>query len=176
MPLFKSHPAPVDEPIANTNVDTPTRKHTGLFGRRRSVSPVGRTTTSPTRASVDHPAATTRRGGFFGGRRNSYDSDGGPNGTVGRANSVTSGTTPLHESIHKDPSIIAAKEKVAIAERSESEADRALHQARAMVREARDHVRVLEREAAAEAKRAQAKQALSNDISKSAGGLGRHGN
>lgn len=45
---------------------------------------------------------------------------------------------------------MAAREKLTHAENAEAEADRALFQARAMVREAKDHVRVLEREAAAE--------------------------
>ncbi|KAJ7661694.1 hypothetical protein B0H17DRAFT_1094264 [Mycena rosella] len=45
---------------------------------------------------------------------------------------------------------MAAREKVTTAERAEADADKALLQARAMVREARDHVRFLEREAAEE--------------------------
>jgi len=78
--------------------------------------------------------------------------------------------------VHKDPTIIAAREKVTFAEKAEAEADRALAAARNMVREARDHVRFLEKEAAEEQKRARAKQAVANDVSKSARGLGRHGN
>ncbi|KAJ7497769.1 hypothetical protein FB451DRAFT_1121511 [Mycena latifolia] len=116
-----------------------------MFSRRRSLSPVDDPATNP-----NHPANANRRGGFFGNRANNFN-------------------------LHKDPTIIAAREKVTSAEQAEAEADRALLQARAMVREAKDHVRFLEREAAAEAKRAQAKQAVSNDVSKSASGLGRHG-
>ncbi|KAF7315849.1 PALP domain-containing protein [Mycena indigotica] len=190
MPLFKSQPTPAEERVVPVD-NTPTRKHT-LFGRRRSVSPSRRTTTSPTRRDVDQPVdGTTRRGGFFGGRRRSVESN-EDRRSIGRASSMTSGRTNgsvrsgngsgffgrnniLKESIHKDPSIIAAKEKVTFAEKAEVAADEALVQARAMVREAKDHVRLLEREAAEEAKRAKAKQAVSNDISRSAGGLGRHG-
>lgn len=46
-----------------------------------------------------------------------------------------------------DPSIIAARERVLSAETAEREADRALVQAKAAVKEAREHVGMLEREA-----------------------------
>ena len=46
-----------------------------------------------------------------------------------------------------DPSIVAARQKVADAESAESAADRALNEARAAVRAAKEHVRVLEQEA-----------------------------
>lgn len=49
-----------------------------------------------------------------------------------------------------DPSIINAKQSLANAEAAEREADRALSVARAAVREAREHVARLEREAAEE--------------------------
>ncbi|KAF7321985.1 PALP domain-containing protein [Mycena kentingensis (nom. inval.)] len=185
MPLFKSHPAPVEEPVHDPALErNPTQKHS-LFSRRRSVSPVARTD-----ASLDRADTTGTRRGFFGGRRNSVEADRQGNGTFGRAGSVTSsrrsnsfrsGTgffgrnNNFKESLHKDPTIIAAREKVSIAEKAEEAADQALIQARTMVREAKDHVRFLEREAIEEAKRAKAKQAVANDISKSAGGLGRHG-
>lgn len=50
----------------------------------------------------------------------------------------------------EDPSIVDARQRVAQAERAEQEADRALVQARAAVRDAREHVKVLEQEAAEE--------------------------
>jgi hypothetical protein len=50
----------------------------------------------------------------------------------------------------EDPSIIAAHERVQSAEVAEQEADRALMQARVAVREAKEHVRRLEKEAAEE--------------------------
>lgn len=45
-----------------------------------------------------------------------------------------------------DPSIISARQKVSEAEEAERQADRALVEARATVREARQHVKNLERE------------------------------
>ena len=52
--------------------------------------------------------------------------------------------------IGNDPSIMAARQKVEEAERAEQEADHALSLARASVREARDHVKFLEKDAADE--------------------------
>jgi hypothetical protein len=48
---------------------------------------------------------------------------------------------------HEDPSIVGARERVLQAETAEREADRALMQAKASVREARNHVKLLEKEA-----------------------------
>jgi len=76
---------------------------------------------------------------------------------------------------HQDSTILAARQKVTDAEDAEKDADRALIQARSMVREAREHVDILEREAREDAKRAKAKQAEAKVVSKSARGLGRHG-
>jgi len=50
----------------------------------------------------------------------------------------------------EDASITAARERVAVAEAAEKDADRALLQARAAVGEAREHVKRLEHEAAEE--------------------------
>ncbi|KAJ7072128.1 hypothetical protein C8F01DRAFT_972932 [Mycena amicta] len=157
MPLFKSHPAQPD-PV----VTEPARKGS-IFARHRSPSP-----------PPALPPQTHR--GFFGRRRSSEDSSLGS----ARGGSVRSAGSPSRNnhhlaSIHKDPTIVAAREKVTIAEKAEVAADHALSAARAMVREAREHVRILEREAAEEHKRARAKQAVANDVSKSAAGLGRHG-
>ena len=55
----------------------------------------------------------------------------------------------LHRS-HEDPSIMAAREQVLRAENAEREADKALIASRKAVKEARDHVKHLEREAAEE--------------------------
>lgn len=49
--------------------------------------------------------------------------------------------------IGRDPTILNAREKVTNAEAAEADADRALLQAREMVKEAREHVKILEREA-----------------------------
>ena len=83
--------------------------------------------------------------------------------------------------------------QVADAETAERDADRALMQARQAVKDARDHVKFLEQEAAEEcvlfvcvilkedtdisnsARRAKAKQAEAKVINKSAKHLGRHG-
>ncbi|KAF7357787.1 PALP domain-containing protein [Mycena venus] len=181
MPLFKQH-TNEPEPVA----DQPTRKGS-MFTRRRSLSPAS----DPNHPANNNNTATGRRGFFGGGGRSSLDNNANThnNGNVGRSGSVMSGNNSVRSGgsgffggrgmnnfdIHKDPTVMAAREKLTHAENAEAEADRALFQARAMVREAKDHVRVLEREAAAEAKRAKAKQAVSNDVSKSASGLGRHG-
>ncbi|KAJ7267611.1 hypothetical protein B0H12DRAFT_1097970 [Mycena haematopus] len=185
MPLFKQQPQATNEP---ESVDRPIRKGT-LFSRRRSLSPEPVTNNN----TANNNNAAQRRG-FFGGGRTSLDSNANnqnanANGNVGRSGSIMSGNNSVRSGgsgffgrggaqnfdVHKDPTVIAAREKLTHAENAEAEADRALFQARAMVREAKDHVRVLEREAAAEAKRAKAKQAVSNDVSKSASVLGRHG-
>ncbi|KAF9063430.1 hypothetical protein BDP27DRAFT_1232179, partial [Rhodocollybia butyracea] len=73
-------------------------------------------------------------------------------------------------------SVMAARQKVSDAEESEKAADRALQQARNHVKEARDHVKFLEKEAEDDAHRARLKQAEAKIVSKSARGLGRHGN
>lgn len=50
----------------------------------------------------------------------------------------------------EDPSILAARERVGLAETAEREADKALNAARSHVRAAREEVKKLEREAAEE--------------------------
>ncbi|KAJ7497500.1 hypothetical protein FB451DRAFT_234817 [Mycena latifolia] len=169
MPLFKTHPVNEPEPV----VETPARKGS-IFARNRAASP-------------EPIPATNHNRGFFSRRRSSDDSSLGHHSSgserVNRGNSVRSGTSSTggffggrsNFNVHKDPTIIAAREKVTIAEKAETAADRALLQAREMVREAKEHVRVLEREAAEEHKRAKAKQAVANDVSRTARGLGRHG-
>jgi len=141
MPLFKSHPAPVNEPAPTT--DAPARKGS-MFARRRSLSPDPAT-------DPNHPANNnnTARRGFFGRGRASLDSGtGGDDASLARNGSVMSGGSggsgffggrgANNFNVHKDPTIIAAREKVTSAENAEADADRALMQARAMVREARD--------------------------------------
>lgn len=59
------------------------------------------------------------------------------------------------------------------AEAAERDADRALMQARTAVRDARDQVKRLEREAAEEARLAKVKQTQAKNISKRAKPLGR---
>lgn len=147
MPLFKSHPVNEPEPV----VETPTRKGS-IFARNRSVSP--------------EPVHTTNHSrGFFSRRRSSEDSSLGhhsSNERINRNTSVRSGGSSVRSGggffgsrsnnfdVHKDPTIVAARERVAAAEKAEAAADRALLQARAMVKEAKEHVLFLEREAAEE--------------------------
>jgi len=129
---------------------TPTRKGT-LFGRgNRSASPDRSNKSFHTSRSSDSDsvAGSTRSRGFFGNR------NGFP---------------------HNDPTIMSARQKVAEAEEFEKSADRALQQARASVKEARDHVKFLEKEAEDDAHRARLKQAEAKNVSRSARGLGRHG-
>jgi len=166
MPLFKSHPEP--EPV----VEPPARKGSIFARNHRSASP-----------EPVHNTTTNHNRGFFARRRSSDDSSlGHPSsgnsvrsGTSGRAGGGFFGGNGNNFNVHKDPTVLAAREKLSNAEKAEAEADRALLAARAMVREAKDHVRFLEREAAEEHKRAKAKQAVANDVSRSAAGLGRHG-
>lgn len=86
----------------------------------RKGSIFSRTSRSPDTTSTT--TTSTRRSGFF--RRSSSD-----------------------ETAHKDPHILNARRKVADAEAAESAADRALIAARKAVKEAREHVKRLEREA-----------------------------
>lgn len=71
-----------------------------------------------------------------------------------------------------DPSTRAAHERVLTAEAAEREAEKALQHSRNMVRDAKDHVKRLEREAAEEARLARMKQKDSAAISRRAGKLG----
>ncbi|KAK6580021.1 hypothetical protein PZA11_007729 [Diplocarpon coronariae] len=73
----------------------------------------------------------------------------------------------------EDPSILAARERVVKAEKMEKEADFALIAARTAVREARAHIKMLEKEAKQEARLAKIKQTEAKSISKRGHGLGR---
>jgi len=76
---------------------------------------------------------------------------------------------------HEDSSITTARERVLSAEAAERDADRALLTARTSVREAREHVKRLEREAAEEARLAKIKQKQAGALGKRGKMLGRHG-
>jgi hypothetical protein len=102
-------------------VDTPKRRST-LFGRNRDVSP---TSTSNTRNTVHSNNSSS------------------PGGSPHRRSGI------LHRR-DEDPTIIAARERVMNAEAAEKDADRALAAAKIAVREAREHIKRLEREAAEE--------------------------
>ncbi|KAJ3542828.1 hypothetical protein NMY22_g3367 [Coprinellus aureogranulatus] len=126
--------------------------------------------TSPTRDS------TTSGGMFTRNSRASMDSGSSASSTGGgsRSGGGFLGLGRNKNYLDNDPSIMAARQKIADAERAEREADEALRQARVRTNEARETVRILEREALEDAQRAKAKQAEAKAINKSAKKLGRH--
>ena len=136
MPLFKSHrePSPTPEPVQ----EAPNRKGSIFSRRHRSNSPV-----APEPAHEEMNGS--RRGGFFSRNRSLSSSDDSSMRT-GRSSTVNSGHKLHNSRFSNDPSIIAAKQKVNDAEAAEREADKALIQARAAVRDAKQQVQNLERE------------------------------
>lgn len=146
MPLFSRHSEPVAEPVE----EVPPRRSSTLFGRNknRDVSPV----TTSTRHSHNT---------FHSAKSNSVSPPRKSGGLLHRRD--------------EDPSIIAARERVANAEARERDADKALSHARAAVKEAREHIKRLDKEAAEEARLAKIKQEQAKNISKRGHGLGRHG-
>ncbi|KAI0823439.1 hypothetical protein BC628DRAFT_1384882 [Trametes gibbosa] len=151
MPLFRSSPPPPPPPP-----EAPTRSR-GFFGRHSVDSPENNNSNGHNQVNANTSTRSSRSGGLFSRHRSSSsDSD-------------------RSLDLSKDPSIKFARQKVTEAETAESVADRALSDARAAVRSARDHVRRLEQEALEEARRAKAKQAEAKTIRKSTGRLGRHG-
>ena len=125
MPLFKSHNQPPPPP---SPPQSPPDRSRSLFSRKRDNSDPYNNYDN----SYDDDRNGSSRGGFFSRRRSS---------------SSSSGSRSRSHDLKKDPSILAARQKVADAENSEREADRALGMARTAVREARQHVQMLEREA-----------------------------
>ncbi|OBZ70747.1 hypothetical protein A0H81_09356 [Grifola frondosa] len=137
-------------PSPQKSQETASARSRSMFSRRSGSPEHDHTSTNgPTRTN------STRPGSRFFNRHHSSSAD------------------SLH--LKKDPTIVAARQKVADAESAESGADRALDQARAAVRRAREHVKILEQEVLAEARHARAKEAEAKTVSKSARGLGRHG-
>ncbi|KAF9527293.1 hypothetical protein CPB83DRAFT_907704 [Crepidotus variabilis] len=176
MPLFGSSHRDNTVDTSNTS-HSPTR--TGTLHKGRDVDNAH----SPT-------SATHKKGGLFSRDRRSTDSfsssdreDRGSHRT-GTMNSTTNtstgggffglGNRNKHH-LDDDPSIRNARQTIADAENAEKEADRALVEARNRTRLAREHIKVLEREAEEDARRAKAKAAEARVINKSAKGLGRHG-
>ena len=126
MPLFyhsQQNPEPLPQ-RSPTQADEPHRSRS-IFSRRGN-SPEGAPSVNSS-IRTDNTAGTKSSGGFFGRRRSSDDD--------------------LQPNIKNDPSVVAARQRVSDAEAAEHEADRALMQARAAVRDARDHVKKLEQEA-----------------------------
>ncbi|KAG4420309.1 hypothetical protein IFR04_006515 [Cadophora malorum] len=129
------------------------------------------TTTTSSSTHVVRDDTPQRKSTFFGRRNRSAS----PVRTTGR-HSAHSKSPPRRGLLHRNeaPSILAARERVINAEKREKEADQALALARTAVREARDHIRFLEKEAAEEARLAKIKQSQAKSISKRGHGLGRH--
>ncbi|GFF25057.1 LOW QUALITY PROTEIN: hypothetical protein IFM46972_01267 [Aspergillus udagawae] len=130
---------------------------------RNSVS-----SSSSSARSIEEP--NQRSHGLFGGRNShsSYSSR-RSSGSYSSGHTQRRGLLGRH---HEDPSIAAAKEQVFRAESAEKAADRALRESRMAVREAKDHVKRLEYEAAEEARLAKHKQYQAKSISKRAKPLG----
>ncbi|KAI9507487.1 hypothetical protein F5148DRAFT_1204773 [Russula earlei] len=74
-----------------------------------------------------------------------------------------------------DQSLVKARSKVADAETAERAADAALHAARKAVREAKDQVKALDREAIDDVKIAKMKRAEVKNVRRDVRNLGRHG-
>lgn len=117
MPLFKS-------PSSDNSTSTP-RQGGLLSSNRHSPSPP-----SSRRTSSTHQGFFRRRDGSRSPEDSSLADAQGSGGVIAN-----------------DPTIIAARQKVKDAENAEKEADRALLAARSMVKEAREHVKALAREA-----------------------------
>lgn len=164
------------------------RRAGGLFARNRSVSPPP----TPSAASDYHSArsSTSSSGSsfFFPRRRASADtlrSSVTTASTRTTDTTRTAGTADTHKSrlfgvlkknnAETDPRVRMAREKIAAATEAEAEADRALLHARARVRDAMQHIKVLEEEANNEVMRAEAKQTEAKLFSKRSRVLGRHG-
>ena len=93
-----------------------------------------------------------RRSTIFGSKNRSV-SPASTAHTRNTTHSTSSGSPHRRGLLHRrdeDPTIIAARERVMNAEAAEKDADRALMAARTAVREARDHIKRLEKEAAEE--------------------------
>ncbi|KAJ5630914.1 uncharacterized protein N7484_011014 [Penicillium longicatenatum] len=144
-----------------------------IFGRDSSAS-----------ASSSSPRSSMSTRSSIGHKRYGDDSS-----HTSFSSKSSTGNTRRRSLLHRtpeDPSIMAAREQVARAETAEQEADRALVASRRAVKEARDHVKHLEREAAEEifivadtealnsARLARIKHDQAKSISKRAKPLGRH--
>ena len=110
-----------------------------------------RNSTSSAKAPAKAPVTTTtdrpQRSSTLFGRRET------PPVTKTQTTSTKTTSPPRHNLLHRnheDASIVNARERVQNAEAAERDADRALIQTRAAVKEARAHVKKIEQEAAEE--------------------------
>ncbi|TFL03079.1 hypothetical protein BDV98DRAFT_565373 [Pterulicium gracile] len=137
MPLFKSSTPKHDEYVdshGRTRSTSPARKGS-MFSRNRSVTPPPPQKTGLFGSSTNGSSLSRRR-----------SSGSSANGSTHRRNGSMGGGL-FNRDRNEDRSILTAREMVGSAEAAEKEADRALHQARLAVKEARNHVKTLEREA-----------------------------
>ncbi|KAF8610081.1 hypothetical protein BDV93DRAFT_601147 [Ceratobasidium sp. AG-I] len=147
MPLFGNKSAAPASTAPPPPAETSPRRSRSMFNRRRSSA-----------SSISSVESERRR------------NSGGRKGFFGMGGSRASGDHTLD----RDPSVIAAREKLVAAEKAERDADRALELARRAVLEARTHCKSLETQAAEEARMAKARRTEARSLGKRAGGLGRH--
>jgi len=139
-----------------------------LFGRKEPETVPATTTSHRHSREVVNDAPPKRSSTLFSRNRNeSVNSVPANNTTNGHSHNL------LHRNT-EDASITNARERVLSAEAAERDADRALLTARAAVKEAREHVKRLEREAAEEARLAKIKMKQAGDLGKRGKMLGRH--
>lgn len=118
--------------------------------------------------------STPRSGGLFSKHRHSNSSSEISPVRETRTSTTSSGLGSIFSRNNGvDPSIANARERVAAAENAERQADAALVQARAAVRDAQNHVKQLELEAEEEARLAKIKQGQARDLHNRAKPLGR---
>lgn len=137
---FLSIAEPTEQPYPINPSTSSSKNNMPLFHRNSASS------SSSSARSIEEP--NQRSHGLFGGR-NSHSS----HSSHRSSGSYSSGQTHrrgLLSRHHEDPSIAAAKEQVLRAESAEKAADHALRESRLAVREAKDHVKRLEHEAAEE--------------------------
>ncbi|KAH6628843.1 hypothetical protein F5144DRAFT_326815 [Chaetomium tenue] len=183
MGLFSRHAEPGQEPATQRQpvyeerqpvYEEPPRRH-GLFGSKHhspTRAPTNATNSTRSSTTASSPDRSTGSGGIF---RRSTDASHNPS----MNGHQRTGGGLLHKfgggnREEMDPSIVQARERVMGAEAAEMEADRALIAARESVREAREHVRMLELEAKEEARRAKIKEHHAKEFSKRGKLLGRH--
>ncbi|KAJ7018821.1 hypothetical protein C8F04DRAFT_1242995 [Mycena alexandri] len=150
------------------NSDTASVRSSFFFGRRRSADSVSLAPSA--RTTGTHASHASRASNASAASTASVKSQ-------GKTPSMFSTTLKRYAARTRetDPTVVAARQKVASAAEAEAEADRAVLHARARVRDAMESIKVLEEEAQAEANRAKAKNVVARLVSKDARGLGRHG-
>jgi len=184
----RDHPTPASTEPGNSdyrsatshpNDDAASVRSGFFFGRRRSTDSLASQSTTQTHSTSHSRAASVSTPPTSPASMKSQASlkSTGPASikSTGGNSLLTSTLKRYTARAHQDPTVVAAREKIARAAQAEEEADRAILHARARVQDAMQSVRVLEGEAEGEAKRARAKNVIARLVSKDARGLGRHG-